>query len=244
MEDKFDLVIPLGTGSRMEDIELKYCLRSFEKNFKQLGNVYIVGTKPKWLSDKAIHVKFKDTEYHNKDGNIIDKVKVACLIPEISQQLIWSCDDHLISQPMIFEDFKPCYVQDVKVIDYPTSSSWHKRLQHTYKYLKSKGLTTKNFDSHIPQVIDKSLFIKIANDFPYKTSPGFCINTMYFNAIKEVGDPIADKRLCVEKKKKGIEYVINKKLNTCKYVMYNDIGLILLLPFIMFTFVDKSKYEI
>ena len=46
-----DVVIPLGTGSRWQDNELRYCLRSIEKNLSGVNEVVIVGEKPKWLTN-------------------------------------------------------------------------------------------------------------------------------------------------------------------------------------------------
>ena len=46
-----DIVYALGSGSKWDNNELRYSLRSLEKNFLDLRNIYIVGTFPHFLQD-------------------------------------------------------------------------------------------------------------------------------------------------------------------------------------------------
>jgi hypothetical protein len=59
-----DVVYPLGTGSVWQDNELRYSLRSLEKNFPDLGRVYVVGHKPDWLGNVE-HIPFGDSQSPN-----------------------------------------------------------------------------------------------------------------------------------------------------------------------------------
>ena len=69
-----DILIPLGTGSRHDNLELRYCLRSIEKHLKGVGNIFIVGEKPEWIKN-VIHIPFKDNPNNwNRARNIYDKI--------------------------------------------------------------------------------------------------------------------------------------------------------------------------
>ena len=69
-----DILIPLGTGSRHQDFELRMCLRSIEKHLKGVGNIFIVGEKPNWVHN-VIHIPFKDNPNNwNRARNIYDKI--------------------------------------------------------------------------------------------------------------------------------------------------------------------------
>lgn len=69
-----DILIPLGTGSRHQDFELRMCLRSIEKHLTGYGNIFIVGDKPDWIQN-VIHIPAKDNPNNwNRARNIYDKI--------------------------------------------------------------------------------------------------------------------------------------------------------------------------
>ena len=69
-----DILIPLGTGSRHDNLELRYCLRSIEKHLKGVGNIFLVGEKPDWVQN-VIHIPAKDNPNNwNRARNIYDKI--------------------------------------------------------------------------------------------------------------------------------------------------------------------------
>jgi hypothetical protein len=74
---KIDVVYTLGTESSWQDNELRYSLRSLERNFPDLGRVWIVGHKPAWLTG-VVHIPMADVHKQNKDANLIDKILAAC----------------------------------------------------------------------------------------------------------------------------------------------------------------------
>ena len=69
-----DLVIPLGTGSKSGNDELKLFLRSIEKNGTGIRNILVVTDHvPDWLTGVQI-VPQGDIYEKNKDGNIIHTI--------------------------------------------------------------------------------------------------------------------------------------------------------------------------
>lgn len=70
-----DVVIPLGSGSRWQDNELRFCLRAVEKHLKGYDRIYIVGRKPDWIQN----IEFIPyVEAHTRERNIMEKVRRAC----------------------------------------------------------------------------------------------------------------------------------------------------------------------
>ena len=66
-----DIIIPLGTGSKNNDDELRLLLRSIEKNGIGYRKIIVVASKiPSWLQN-VVTLQMDDTLSHNKDGNII-----------------------------------------------------------------------------------------------------------------------------------------------------------------------------
>lgn len=62
----FDVVIPYKKGRSTE--ELRFCLRSVEKNLPFIGRVFIIGELPEWASDEIIHIPSE--QRHEKSANV------------------------------------------------------------------------------------------------------------------------------------------------------------------------------
>ena len=79
-----DIIIPLGTGSRFDDIELKFALRSVEKHLSNVRDVYVIGNWPDWLRNSTV-IKFEEKNLMIfKEKNICNKVSVACSLDNVS----------------------------------------------------------------------------------------------------------------------------------------------------------------
>ena len=98
-----DVVYKLGIGSKFNNKELKYSLRSL-KNFKNLGTIYIVGEKPHWIDkDIVVHIPASDPYAVNKDANLIQKLMLACNDFNLSEYFLNFSDDQLILKPIDFD---------------------------------------------------------------------------------------------------------------------------------------------
>jgi len=103
---KVDVVIPLGRGSRWNDNELRFCLRSLEKNFLDLGKVWIVGEKPEWCV--GVHyLRMPDFFTSNKDANLITKVMTACYQAKMPPRFVRCSDDEVFLRPIGFGEMRP-----------------------------------------------------------------------------------------------------------------------------------------
>ena len=104
-----DVIIPLGTGSRWNNNELKYALRSIEKHLKGYENIYIVGECPKWLNLEDInHIPAKDTA-GRKEYSIFNKILKACQDERVSDDFVFWNDDIFMCQDLHVKDFKYWY---------------------------------------------------------------------------------------------------------------------------------------
>jgi len=172
-----DVVIPLGRGSRWDDNELRFCLRALDRNFLDLGNVWIVGEKPDWCVGVR-YVRVPDFFSSNKDANLITKVMTACYQREMSPDFIRSSDDELLLRPMHFDAMRPYHHGE---ISRPHGNRWHRRLERTGRWLRRQGLTAYNYDSHLPVPMQRDRFLEIFGRASYKKRPGLTIDSTYFN---------------------------------------------------------------
>lgn len=187
--EKIDVMWPLGTGSKWQDNELRYSIRSVVKYFEPLGRIYVVGTKPKWLSDEAVFIPAEDKRRVNKDVNIIQKVLLACAAG-ISQKYLFINDDQLLLRPAGVKDFPPLHCGEIR----PGSNDWMKRLFRTKQALERHGLRVLHYEAHAPQIHDRDAFQEVfTKKVRYWKPPGVTINAAYFgvtqpdNPVHETG---------------------------------------------------------
>lgn len=192
-----DLVYKVGNTSEGENYnELRYSIRSAVRHFKDLGIVYIIGTKPSWL-EGIKHIELSDCYTSNKDANLINKLILTCCDSNLSDQFLNMSDDFFFLQDIDSQFFK-VPIHNNNIIDFKpdhTLTKWERRLQRTIDVLKSKNLPTNCYDIHVPQLIDKQLYPKIMFNYDYGFGEGYCGNTLYFNSINEQGKSIEEHTL-------------------------------------------------
>jgi hypothetical protein len=221
-----DIVIPLGPGSRWDNNELRYCLRSLEMNFAPLGNVYLMTTcQIPWL--KNVHViNVGDPLKSNKDGNLINKVLSACDQPGLSDEFLRLSDDQLLISPVAMADeIKPYFLFNLKECSQRWwSGKWKNRMRRTMNYLTEHGLPAFHYDVHAPMLYNKKAFSRVFKGVDFRSDIGYCINTFYYNHV----DP--PEKVKMQQQKLTIEQPctreqITGRLSGRKYMGYNDAGL-------------------
>ena len=93
MTERHDIVIPLGVKSyENENFEIKVAIGSIRKYWKFTNRIIIVSqiTPIKELGDDIVWVYQDDIYSHDKDANIIEKVRAAIEnIRCFHQTLVW-----------------------------------------------------------------------------------------------------------------------------------------------------------
>ena len=92
-----DVVYILGHGSLSADEEIKYSVRSLERNMLDLGAIYVVGSKSKYLP-WVKHISAYD-EYPEKWKNMLYKVRLACEDEQITDEFLLMNDDFFMLEP-------------------------------------------------------------------------------------------------------------------------------------------------
>ena len=100
-----DILYVLGSGSKWNNNELRYSLRSLEKFGKNVSNVYIIGQDPGFLSDKVTLVKIGDC-FGVKAKNILNKICEAVEYTNIGEEFLLSSDDHFYIKETDFDKIR------------------------------------------------------------------------------------------------------------------------------------------
>jgi len=240
-----DVVYVLGTGSRWNDNELRFSLRSLEKNLLEFRNVFIVGECPGFLQN-VIHIPATDifNPAINADGNIITKVLAACTDKRLSDDFLFINDDHLILQPVNIADVPPLHKGDMATYDpeYWKLNYWRGRLKSTMQVLQERDMATLNFDCHTPIVFNKEMFFRIMNTFDYRQGIGYTMKSLYGNTVYPDAPFLTDQKVKIFK-----NYTLSdlrSMLSAPMFMSFNDQGINNSLKWwLIETFCQRSSYE-
>jgi hypothetical protein len=191
-----DVVYVLGRGSNWGDNELRFSLRSLEAYVSGLGRVYVVGTRPRWLTG-VVHLPFAD-HFLCKERNIMLKVAHACGHPDLSQTFLHVHDDHFALAYQQAADIPNwcggSLYEMGKSVD--ARNSWRDAVLNTHQVLTQRGLPTLNFDIHYPILIDKTAYPRTMDLYDWKgTQRGFVVKSLYANTVGAHGTKMADLKL-------------------------------------------------
>lgn len=196
---QIDVVIPLlRNGSKNQDLELVYSLRSIEKNLTDYRNIIIVGDLPTFVNpETVIHIPFKDTP--SKQANIKNKILAAFEVS--TDQILFTNDDIFLLQPFSAPSYPYYYEGDLK-------DTSEKAARHfAYNELKEQNLPTKHFDIHAPIIYKKDLFIEAMRHFSDNSS----IKSKYANYWSIEGAEIKDLKISSHLRARTIKQAIKDR---------------------------------
>lgn len=224
---KIDIVYVIGSGSQWSDNELRFSLRSIEKNLSGMGNVFIVGQRPDFLQN-IIHIPADDifSPAINADGNIITKVLVACDDERLSEDFLFINDDHLVIKPVQIADVPPFHkgAMDVFPEDFWKLNYWRSRLEATKNILLENNMTCFHFDCHTPILMNKTTFKAVASEFDCKTGIGLTMKSLYGNSVyPETGVLLQDEKKTIFQRYNLAQ--IKERLIPAQFMSFNDDGL-------------------
>lgn len=248
--EKVDVVYKLGIGSRFNDAELRYSLRSL-KNFLPLRNVYLVGHRPNWVTN-VIHIPAIDAYKNNKDGNLISKLILATVDKDLSAEFLNMSDDQLFLKSCSYEDIKVPYIDNIHIqfVEGKRLNRWEQRLRNSIVALQQDGLPTNCFEAHIPTLLGKKNYASILFRYPYGEDRGMVGNTLYFNTLKTQGKEGVEQVLArvIEKTIQEREDVREVLRQLCKDKMFLNYSQGVegeqMFGFLQELFPEKSKYEL
>ena len=242
---KIDLVYVVGTGSRWNDNELRFSLRSISKNLSNIGKVFIVGECPDYLKN-VIHIPASDIfdSAINADGNMTHKLLAACEHKELSDDFLFMNDDFIINQPISAPAIKWLHKGDMALQPekYWTTQFYRFRLKRTFDVLRDRNLPTIQYDYHAPMLMNKYLFPSVMAQFDFDKDIGYTFRSLYGNSLKLPAIPVARQEVTIFRFYKIHELKLkSQKIN---FLGFNDQGLNDSLKWwLIENFPNKCKYE-
>lgn len=178
--EQTSIVIPLGTGSKWNNNELRYSLRSLN-----LPGVILVGECPDWY--KGDYIPF--IECGVATLNIWNKLRAACLDPRVSDRFIYANDDYFYLKPLEMDNWFGQLQNG--------NNAYKDLCRHTMRILKLNGLGTTFWDIHRPMWIEKAKFLGCYEFFEdhMKLGLGLIVKSCYGNYIGMTGVQVPDIKL-------------------------------------------------
>lgn len=206
-----DIVIPLGQGSRWNDNEIRYCLRSVAKYLPK-ARVFIVGYKPKWLNSVE-HIPFvEDSAQEAKERNIMRKILAACDHPGLSDDFLFMNDDFfLLKKPPVNYPFYFDKPLEQKIEARRTRDHYWYAQVNTCKILKKEGLETLNYDVHFPIIYNKEKFRQVMSMYDWSVKHGYVVKSLYCNTLEVEGKRAKDCKLITRKRKEDFRLYVKGK---------------------------------
>lgn len=145
-----DILYVVGKGfSEWNDNELRYSLRSIAKYGKNVRRVYVVGHCPYWLNPEEVTLLPLRDEGNNKHVNILRAIEYAIEKSDISEQFLYSSDDHYYVRETDFDNY-PVYWRGYDLPDTePQKPTWYQRtMKQTHDVLRAFGLPARFYAWH------------------------------------------------------------------------------------------------
>lgn len=179
-----DIVYVLGTGSIWQNNELRFSLRSLETFVEDLGQVYVVGHRPPWLTN-VVFLPYPD-KYACKERNIMEKMAYCCGHPDLSDTFMHVHDDHFALAPTRARELPNWCAGPLDRLAFSVKQGnhWREAVMNTHKALTEAGLPNRNFDVHYPMLFDKNLYPEVMDRYDWPgTERGFVVKSLYANTV-------------------------------------------------------------
>lgn len=182
---EISVVYIVGTGSAWKNNELKYSIRSVEKHLKGVGNIWIVGYKPKNIETNWINLRDSG---RTATESVYVKLKKACQHPEISEDFLFFNDDYYLNKTYQADKFPFFYKELLSdTLARRKPDSYFRAVENAFNALTQKGLPVKNFELHAPMLINKVKFLEIGSSFDWKNHFGYVLKSIYANSLNIKG---------------------------------------------------------
>lgn len=223
--DKVDLVYVLGSGSVWSNNEIRYSLRSVQKNLKGVRNIYVIGVNPGIFTDNIRHIYFPDELRQNADGNMARKIIRACQEEDLSDDFLFMNDDFIIHKPMTAPEIPWLDKGDMskRPSAYWNNTLYRKRLCRTFEVLRDRGLPTLQYDYHAPMLMNKHEFPKLMSQFDYESGIGYTFRSLYGNCMRLPSVHLEGQKVTVYKSYDMPS--LEQHVRDAWFVGFNDAGL-------------------
>lgn len=247
-----DIVIPLGTGSRWQNNELRFALRSIEKYLTGYDKIFIIGECPNWLNleeritqtrcgfiksypeKPIIHIHCPDF-LGRKEYSIFNKIMKAVADERCSDYFVFWNDDIFLIDNLQTADFKFWYEGTLQSKYEQSHGHYKAAIKNVIDISKPDDYYT---DIHTPIIYNKDCFYKYVacNNWDKE----YVIKSSYTSVMLASFEPMPDLKI----NKAMTYYEIKARIKDRLFFSIGTYGVCPAMTKVLTElFPDKSKYE-
>lgn len=156
-------VLLLFKHSEHQDEELRYALRGIAQYARFVRKVWIFGDRPPFLAPDRQIIEQVPHEYLTRLGGFRAPLRntflmtfLGSLLPELSSEFVFFCDDFILLQPLERADLTiQRYIEDMSEVSQRGRGLFRDALWRTHDILKHLGYSLLNFENHVPTLFTK-----------------------------------------------------------------------------------------
>ncbi len=191
-----DILYYIGNGSKYDNKELKYSLRSLEKHCKDIGELWIVGEKPNFLNKKLKYIKMEDKFAYYTNAFLKTN---AAIEAGISKDFLLMNDDFFMLED--FEAEKYPYFHRGEIME-KAKNDYQQLIVDTGVLLKKLEKPTLHYGVHCPMRINGEKYQELKKYYKKKVSP----RCLYGNFFEVGGQKVIDNKGYVLKRSNTLCY--------------------------------------
>lgn len=179
-----DILYILGSGSKYNDLEIVYSLKSVARYVRNYRRIYIVGELPR----RAVDVEFShiaaDDVSGDKSANARNKVLRFCRQDTATNDFILMNDDFYFCREVDADAITPTASGTLEMHIAQRegqASRYYEALKQTERSLKLLEKPTRDFETHVPMPMNRAKFVEMVQAVDWKPSPCPLFRSMYGN---------------------------------------------------------------
>lgn len=230
-----DILYIVGTGSKFNNDELRYSLRTLDKHGRGADRLIISGECPDFIDkSKIIHVESKDIS--TPSVNHWWKVKEAFKNTDATRVLLMY-DDVFFCKDVDCDNYP--YYQRGELPEQDKIAKWGHIQYVARKWLEKNGYTTHHYGLHLPIIYEKDKFEKLNNVFQgFRAQGGVSVRSIYGNVYAPGAAYREDVKMFVDYWVMD-EWLKDKECFSSSPVNFNKS----ILTWLRANFPDKSRWE-
>lgn len=203
------ITIPLGMGSKWEDNELKYFLRSIDRRFHIPCEVKIYAQQiPSFIDKSKIKYQIVDgyypqkalrhhngTKHYENFFDTMNKLRLMSEDEDVSEHFLYCYDDMILLKPVfLVEEIEKWYAlknyyKNSKPYD-RANNKWAKTVKEAFRL---GGDVKYDYETHIPRLYNKSLLRGMYEKFPIDNQNiAYAPHTLYGNLFVQKPDGVLE----------------------------------------------------
>lgn len=177
-----DILIPLGVGSRLRNLELRCCVASIRRHVTDCRRIVVCGAPIGFDLPGVEHVPFQQPRW-NKEACIASVIQYACGHAALSEEFVLFNDDYIVTKTLELATYPNYYNDHLLARSEVNSTSYRFALRSTAFELGRLGKRQLNFDVHMPMRLRAPMFMALGPWWARSagTAHGLVVKSLYGN---------------------------------------------------------------